>query len=359
MDWSIMVPDMSKGSNRLWLRQLSPAYFGVVMATGILSLAAHGEGLDWLATALYGINLGFYLLLWGLYLWRTILAPEAVKADLRDHLRSPGYFTLVAGSGVLGAQALLVGGHRSLAVLLWGVTLSLWLLLTWLVFVLLSTRERKPSLELGINGGWLLAVVATQSVSVLSALLAPSAGMVELELNFLALSTWLWGGMLYIWIMALIFYRYLFLSFSPEDLSPPYWINMGAMAISTLAGSLLISNAPTAPLLDDLLPFLKGFTVLYWATGTWWIPMLLMLGIWRHLIRRVKLRYDPLYWGLVFPLGMYAMATREMGQELELPFLALIPQLFLGLALCAWLLTTAGAVRGLLARPGKDQPGKA
>jgi hypothetical protein len=89
---------------------------------------------------------------------------------------------------------------------------------------------------------------------------------------------WLWGGMLYIWMMSLIFYRYTFFTLEPGDLSPPYWINMGAMAISTLAGSLLILNSPDAPFLLSLLPFIKGFTVFYWATGTWWIPMLLVLA---------------------------------------------------------------------------------
>jgi tellurite resistance protein TehA-like permease len=84
------------------------------------------------------------------------------------------------------------------------------------------------------------------------------------------------------------------------------------MAISTLAGSLLILNAPDAPFLISLLPFIKGFTVFYWATGTWWIPMLLVLAIWRHVYRRFPLRYDPLYWGAVFPLGMYAACTERM-----------------------------------------------
>lgn len=57
---------------------------------------------------------------------------------------------------------------------------------------------------------------------------------------------------------------------------------MGAMAISTLADSLLILNSPDAPFLHSVLPFLKGITIFYWATGTWWIPMLLILGVWRH-----------------------------------------------------------------------------
>ena len=67
---------------------------------------------------------------------------------------------------------------------------------------------------------------------------------------FFGLAFWLGGGMLYIWIISLIFYRYTFFPFSPSDLTPPYWINMGAMAISTLAGTLLVANAAASPLLQ-------------------------------------------------------------------------------------------------------------
>jgi hypothetical protein len=89
---------------------------------------------------------------------------------------------------------------------------------------------------------------------------------------------WLGGGMLYLWIIALIFYRYTFFTMSPSDLAPPYWINMGAAAISTLAGTLLVAAAPHSPVLEQVLPFVRGLTLLWWATATWWIPMLLILG---------------------------------------------------------------------------------
>src|SRR5678809_1122645 len=150
--------------------------------------------------------------------------------------------------------------------------------------------------------------------------------------------------MLYIWMMSLIFYRYTFFPLSPGDLSPPYWINMGAMAISTLAGSLLIINAPDAPFLLSLLPFLKGFTVFYWATGTWWIPMLLLLGVWRHIYRRFPLRYDPSYWGGVFPLGMYTVSTLQMAKTFDLNFLLFIPRYFIFVAGSAWCLTFTGLI---------------
>src|SRR5690606_36401899 len=215
-------------------------------------------------------------------------------------------------------------------------------------FTAFTVKRDKPTLDKGINGGWLLAVVATQALSVSSALLAARSGQpYRLELNFIALSTWLWGGMLYVWMMALIFYRYTFFRISPGELEPPYWINMGAMAISTLAGSLLILNAPEAAYLDSLLPFLKGFTIFYWATGTWWIPMLLALGVWRYGYKRFPFAYDPLYWGAVFPLGMYAACTFEMDRAMGFGFLYGLPRTFLYIALAAWTITFAGMVHAI------------
>ncbi len=337
---------MTDHAQQAGLQSLSPAYFGMVMATGIVSLAAFMRGFVQLANVLFILNLGMYALLWVLYLLRLWRYPRAFFNDLFDHLRGPAFFTMVAATGVLGSQFLLL--HEALRVswILWTLALGLWLLLTYTIFTILTVKDSKPTLDQGINGGWLLAVVATQSLTVLSALLAARTGQPwKLELNYFALSMWLWGGMLYIWMMSLIFYRYTFFRFQPHDLSPPYWINMGAMAISTLAGSLLILNASDAPFLTSVLPFIKGFTVFYWATGTWWIPMLLVLGVWRHVYKRFPLRYDPLYWGAVFPLGMYAACTHQLVRAMHLDFLDPTPDVFLVVALCAWAATFIGALR--------------
>ncbi|MCG3202820.1 MAG: hypothetical protein NFCOHLIN_02706 [Gammaproteobacteria bacterium] len=330
------------------LAGLSPAYFGMVMATGIVSIGAWRLGLPGLSWGMFWLNLAVYLVLWVLYIARLLRYRRQFAHDLTDHLRGPGFFTMVAASSILGSQFLLLAGSIPGAVVLWAVAIVLWLALTYSVFTAFTVKEGKPTLDRGINGGWLLAVVATQSIAVLSALLAAHADQpYRLELNFFALSMWLWGGMLYIWMMSLIFYRYTFFEFSPADLSPPYWINMGAMAISTLGGSLLSINAADAPFLLSLQPFIKGFTIFYWATGTWWIPMLLVLGVWRHIYKRFPLRYDPLYWGAVFPLGMYATSTFEMAQAMGFGFLGLLPKLFFGIALAAWTATFGGVLHGL------------
>jgi tellurite resistance protein TehA-like permease len=331
------------------LAELSPAYFGMVMATGIVSIAAHLLEMPRLAQALFGLNIAVYAVLWCLSLARAALHPRRFFGDMVDHMRGPGFFTAVAGTSVLGSQCMLLAGEVRAGIALWAVAIVLWFGLTYTIFAGFTIKARKPTLDQGISGAWLLAVVATQSIAVLSALIAARIGQpYRLELNFLALSMWLWGGMLYIWMMSLIFYRYTFFPFSPGDLSPPYWINMGAMAISTLAGSLLILNTPDAPFLLSLLPFVKGFTVFYWATGTWWIPMLVILALWRYVYRRFPLRYDPLYWGAVFPLGMYAAGTEEMIRAMGFSFLGFLPPVFLYAALAAWTAAFAGLALSLL-----------
>jgi len=345
------------GALRQAARGLSPAYFALVMATGIVSVDAHLLGLPRVAMALFVLNIVAYFAIGALTVLRAAWYPRELRRDLVDHQRGPGFFTSVAASGVLGSQFVLLEGDYTVAAILWIVALLLWLGLTYTVFTAFTIKERKPPLDEGISGAWLLAVVATQSVAVLSAYLAVHWGHpYRLELNFLALSMWLWGGMLYIWMMSLIFYRYTFFRLAPGDLSPPYWINMGAMAISTLAGALLIVNAPDAPFLASLAPFIKGFTVFYWATGTWWIPMLLALGVWRHVVARYPLRYDPLYWGAVFPLGMYTACTYVMAHALDLAFLYPFVPWFAGVAFLAWTVTFLGLVSSLSRSRGARPP---
>ena len=333
---------------RASLETMSPAYFSLVMATGILSLAAHMLAVPVLPWALYVLNWLLFVVVAVLALARALWHTRRVVADLLDHLRAPGFFTFVAACGVLGSQTLVIGGSFGLAVLLGALGLLGWIVLTYAIFTVLTVKRNKPPLDRGINGGWLLAVVSTQSMAVLSTLISEHVPQpLRLELNFFALSMWLWGGMLYIWLMALIFYRYIFFEFSPADLSPPYWINMGAMAISTLAGSQLILNTPHAPFLASILPFVTGFTVFYWASGTWWIPMLLILAVWRHGVRHFPFHYDPLYWGAVFPLGMYAACTQRMSEAMQTAFLRVLPPLFLALGLLAWLVVFIGQLRSL------------
>lgn len=332
------------------LAGMHPAYFALVMATGIVSIAAELMGLHAIAIALFVLNLGFYPLLWILTIVRIVRHRDRVRADLSHHGRAMGFFTTVAATCVLGSECLLIGGSWTAALVLWAIGIALWALSTYGILTLLTVKREKPTLAEGINGGWLISVVAAQSVAVLGAQLAPGLGDLASEALVFSLAMWLGGGMLYLWIISLIFYRYMFFTLSPTELAPPYWINMGAVAISTLAGATLAGDAPYSPVIEQILPFVRGLTLMWWATATWWIPMLVILGFWRHGVRKFPLRYDPLYWGAVFPLGMYTVCTARLSTAIDAAFLVEISYGFVYIALAAWTLVAIGMVTSLVHR---------
>jgi len=319
------------------------------MATGIVSIAAHFEGLESIARALFWANVLFASVLWVLTGARLVRYRDLLVADLTSHARSVLFLTMVAGTCVLGSQFAILTPWIGVARILWFVGIGLWILFTSVFFTVATLREPKPSLAEGINGAWLLVVVSTESVSVLGSLVAPTFAAPDGAL-FLALSAYFVGAMLYILLIALILYRWMFFPLTPDTLTPSYWINMGALAITTLAGSRLILSASRWQLLADIVPFLKGFTLFFWAAGAWWIPLLVIAGIWRHGVEKVPLTYHPQYWSLVFPLGMFTAATFQLSRATGIGFLDAVPHVFIWIALGAWAITFVGMMRGLARR---------
>ncbi len=257
------------------------------------------------------------------------------------HNRGSAFLTIVAGTNVLGSQCALLMGWTEAAFALWLVGAALWTFLLYGFFVAITVREPKPSLKDGLNGTWLLMIVSTESIAVLGAIVAPTTSWIP-GILFLSLMAHLVGLMLYILVIGLIVYRWTFVGLTPAQVTPPYWINMGALAITTLAAANLIAAGPAWEMLASMHPFLEGTMLLAWSFATWWIPILVAVGVWRHVIQREPLRYDPQYWSLVFPLGMYAACTFKLDVTLGVPFLAVVPKTFLWVALAAWAITALG-----------------
>src|SRR5690554_2914159 len=332
----------SKMISTTFLRDLSnlpTAYFALIMATGIVSIASYNLNFILIANLLFYFNIAAYLFMSLLYILRAALYPSRIWADTLDHAKSPGLLTYVAGTCVLGTQSVIIAGNFLIASILLYIGSAAWLILIYTVFTVFTVKANKPPINEAISGVWLLIIVSTQSVSILANQLTEYLPFDNDMVSFFALSMFLCGCMLYIIIITLIVYRMSFFEMRAEEFAPGYWINMGAVAISTLAGSLLILNANNWSFINEILPFLKGFTLFFWAIGTWWIPLIVILGIWRHVFKQLPLKYHPQYWGMVFPLGMYTACTIKLSQALELSFMMAIPSFFIYIALAAWWIT--------------------
>src|SRR5690606_36589908 len=265
----------------------------------------------------------------------------------------PGFFTVVAALCIVGNQFIVLFQNMLVGKILLGLAAAAWLVIGYGFFFNITVTEDKKGLKEGINGTWLVVIVAIQALSVLISFLSEeNSSWVPIYL-FVALCLFLLGCVFYLYIMSLIIYRISFFPLNAGQLGAPYWINMGATAITTLAGSMLILHVQKVAFIVEILPFLKGITLLFWAAGTWWIPLLVVLGMSRHLVTKVPVPltpegYDPSYWGMVFPLAMYTLCSFRLSEALAIPFLKIIPQYFIFIALFAWVAVMIGLIRTFL-----------
>lgn len=322
------------------IRALEPSYFGLPMSTGAIALAAHALGHDAVARAFFLLNNTEIAVLGLLLLARLFFFFPAFRQDLASHSKGAGFLTVVAALCILGVEHIELDHRTGAAILLWCMALAAWLVLTYSFFIQVTIKRRKPDLEHGIDGSWLLFVVSVQALSILGCLIAPHVDLPLRNTFFIALFFHLLGGLFYLIVIGMIFYRTTFFPMRADEFKPNYWIDMGAAAITTLAGSTLVKSLAVHGVFIDFTPLLKLGSAFFWVAGTWWIPVVLVLEIWRH--TKIPLHYRAGHWSLVFPLGVYTLCTWELADVLELPFLRPVPEVFLRVAWAVWGITFIG-----------------
>jgi tellurite resistance protein TehA-like permease len=147
---------------------------------------------------------------------------------------------------------------------------------------------------------------------------------------------WTVGLGLYGVYVVLLCHRIFFLDLKPDNVTPLLWVVMGAAAISANAGATLAAVDSGMRFLRSMQPFVDGVTLAMWAWATWWIPFLLLLGIWKHGFRREPLGYSIMLWSIVFPLGMYAVTSLRLSQIADFPILGTWSWVMAWVALAAW-----------------------
>jgi tellurite resistance protein TehA-like permease len=342
------VPDSRLHSG---LRQLSPGYFAAVMATGIVSIGLENDGRQALSRALLVLTIAAFASLVVLNAWRLVSHRAELVEDFTHPLRGFGFYTFVAAADVLAAR--IAPDATVVALWLLGIAAASWLLRGYAVPWTTRLGAGEHPIVAAANGTWFMWAVGGQSVAVAAAVLAAVRGDSSL-LPAVAVGAWFLGVFLYAVDGVFVAMRLLAYDFGAEDLTPPYWVAMGAAAITALAGAEIIL-LPASPLVDVAREAIRGGSLFAWVLATWLMPALFAMGWWRHVTHRIRLEYDANLWSIVFPLGMYAVASLRLGDAEHLPMLGHIGRYWVWVAAAAWLATVLGAlthvVGFLLGRP--------
>ncbi len=351
------------------IRDFYPANFAMIMATGIVSIAFEMMSFPSVARLLFALNLLLYPTLCAILVARAVFFLPNLMADFKTLQHAFLFLTFVVGTNTIGTQLMIFCQATGLAVLLWLIAVTGWLVCIYFILLNFIAMKGKFNILEIINGATLLIVVSTISISILGMRILDATDKHADYSYFVMVGLWVLGFVLYLVIIAPLIYRLFFRRFEPKNWSAPYWICMGAAAIIALAGSEFITRMPELPAWENIRGIVLCMTVFIWATGTLWIPYLLVMDV-RKLIRldtatsvpiwvkifpwsrlafgRQHHAYEISSWSRVFPMGMYMASTLLLTNATDFESLVIISQYWGWLVLLIWSLTFVGMLRFII-----------
>jgi tellurite resistance protein TehA-like permease len=329
------------------VRGTHPGSFAVVMATGIVSAALRAAGDARVSAALLAIAAGCFTVLVAASALRAAAFPADLRADLSSPRSAFTGFAFVAACGVLGDR-LAGDGHDGAAAALAAAALVAWLTLTCLVPGRMAVRHRTPPAITDISGNWYLWAVGTQSLAIAATFLAADRTVGARGAALAAITAWLAGVAVYLLISALVAARLSLAGLPARSPTAPYWVAMGGSSITVLAAALILQDRG-APVTGAARPALTAAAVCFWVLATSLIPLLAGRVVWRHLLRGEPVRYRGDLWMIVFPAGMYATASLQLGSAARLTLVHTVGTAAAWAAALAWALTFAAMTAWLAA----------
>ena len=333
------APGHARSTSQLpleWLRGFHPGWFGAVMGTAIVGVAASMDpgGAASLASAAWTLSQTMVVIAVVLavvlavgYLGRFVLHTDAALADLRDPVAGALYGTLPGGILVLAVAAGAIGPtwfsaptvRDLVAGLAWvGVPLAFVLSVVF-AYLLFVRSELVPET---VNGGWFIPPVVNIVVPlVLVSLVPESSPATARALLLVSYGFFGMGLVLYLLIVTMLHHRLVLHPLPHAGLAPSLWIGLGPIGVGVLA-LVKMAAAGTAifgPAAPSIALASKLAATALWGFGVWWLAAAALLLV--HYLRSGPLPYGVGWWGFTFPLGAYTVATLALSKAWDLSWL--------------------------------------
>jgi len=344
------------------LRGFHPGWYGAVMGTAIIAVAASlnpgsnaslaGATRD-VAEVMFWVTAVLAVVLAVPYLGRILAHPTYAWADLRDPVNGALYATFPGGILVLAILVARVGPlvlpHSTIATtvaILAGIGMPLGFAISLLFAYLLFTSRNVTSAS--ANGGWFIPPVVNIVVPLVLLPLLPTVDPATARgLLLLSYAFWGMGFMLFVLVASQFYDRLTFHPPPPAALAPATWIGLGPIGVGSLALEKMAvagSHIFAVSALDvEILSRLAATVV--WGFGLWWLgaAILLLAGQ----LRKGRLPYGIGWWAFTFPLGAFTVSTLTIGRAWQVSALEDAGGVLFVLLVCFWLMVVAGTARAL------------
>lgn len=313
------------------VQTFAPGWFAAVMGTGVISIA----GAAFQAVLPFAAAFQIFFLAAAVLFFVVALIPwtlrwlrylEDARRDL-EHPISAAFFPTMPISLIVIGIALEKTGNRLLPeAALWSVLQFLWLTgaagILFFALVILNTFLHKPEIEWQASTlGWLIPPVSALIVPVLGASLSLHFhGTAWGELNLLGSLIFLGiGGLLFVFVMAVVLTRYIFYALPPAHLAPTMWVGIAPTSILTIVALRMVKPVAqffqAGPEAEQMLAFLaRPAGVILWGFAAFWLVLALMvtLEVWR----KSNIPFALSWWAFIFPLGAFTVASGVLYQAI-------------------------------------------
>jgi tellurite resistance protein TehA-like permease len=324
--------------------------FSMVMATGIVAAALRRDRLTPASDVVLAVAAAGLVVLVVMAGWRVARQPAAVRAELVRPGLAFSAFTLPAACGVVG-MGLATSGLPAAGAVLAAAGAAAWLAMTALIPGRMAVLRRARPVLADVNGTWYLWAVATQSLAIMAVVLLAAGALAAGSAAAAAMAAWLAGLAIYALTTVVVVVRLLRAGVGPPGARTGYWIAMGAASISVLAAAHILSIRGVPAVATARLP-ITATAIALWLLASCLIVVLVTATVTLELRSRRRPRYDPSAWMLVFPLGMYATASQQLGAAASLYPVRLAGEIFTWPAAAAWFAVLTARAAAPLAKAG-------
>lgn len=348
------------------VRNFSPSWFSVTMGTGIVSLLFitipfKSTWLYWLSVAFFILNTVFFTMASIISVVRYTLYPEIWKVMIADPNNSLFLGTIPMGFATLIECWIFLccpywgEWARNIAWAAWMLVSAASLAITaGLSYILISQSEIK-SLE-RITAAQLLPIAATIVAAGTGAEVALILTNSEQAIATLLVNYVLWGMSMPLSLTILVIYysRLALHKLPPREVIVSSFLPLGPLGMGGYTilylGKVARERLPQVELLahvpvtGDILYILGLFLALtMWGFGLTWL-ILASITIWSSR----PFPFNMGWWGFTFPLGVFAVSTITIGNELPSLFFQVLGTIFSIAVMLLWGLVAARTARGAL-----------